>query len=58
MAVTVAGRRDPGARFLTIALAISYAHLLVKAVLWIFAATAIALDELWPLFGPLAGIFK
>jgi len=56
MAVTV--RRDPGQRVLVMILGLSYANLLVKGWLWIFAATAIALDELWPLLEPLRALIK
>ena len=58
MAVTVRHHKDPGAPVFTVMLALSAANLLIKAVLWIFATTVMLGMELWPLFEPLAHIFK
>lgn len=56
MAVKV--HKDPGQSVLVVILALSYANLLIKGSLWIFAATAMAGMELWPLLAPLAHLVQ
>jgi len=44
--------RDPGQSVLIVILGLSYANLLVKGWLYIFAATVQIGTELWPLIEP------
>lgn len=51
--MAVRSHRNPGGRVLIVILGLSYANLLVKGWLYIWAAVVITGTELWPLVEPL-----